>query len=237
MKKVGLIILLIGGIFNSCTEQQALVFTEKNITTQENAIVFINIPQVEGATPVAQKINRRLQQVVGASLTIDNTDAKVITSLENQINAFNQAYERFKADFPDTGILWEAQIDGEILYQSEEIVTVALTVYTNTGGAHGISTISLVNFHPDTGETLSAKDLFSDMGHFQSVAQLYFKKEIRNSESDYFDAASFVLPENIGYSNEGILLLYNVYEIAPYTSGITEVTVPFETIEDILIYH
>ena len=39
-----------------------------------------------------------------------------------------------------------------------------------------------------------------------------------------------MLPENIGFSDEGVILLYNVYEIAPYSEGITEFTIPFEEV-------
>jgi hypothetical protein len=42
------------------------------------------------------------------------------------------------------------------------------------------------------------------------------------------------MPANIGYNDEGVIFLYNVYEIAPYARGIIEFTMPFETISEFL---
>ena len=237
MKKCALITLLVSLFLISCTQKEVLLFTEQEITTSENSIVFINIPQVEGTTQIATKINSTIQRVIGQSLSFKETNSTVITSLEEQINSFNQEYKKFKKDFPDTPVAWEAQIDGEIIYQSDEIITVALTIYTNTGGAHGISKISLINFDPNSGDKFTNEKLFSDLSSIKTIAEALFKKEIKNNEENYFDSETFILPENIGYTEEGVLLLYNVYEIAPYASGITEVVLPFEDIEDYLNFY
>ena len=237
MKKVAIYFLLFSLFLISCTEKQVLVFKEKEITTNENSIVFINIPQVEGGNEVAENINSSIQHIIGKSLSFNETNSTVITSLEEQINNFNQEYEKFKKDFPDTPVVWEAQIDGEIIYQSDEIITVALTIYTNTGGAHGISTISLVNFNPITGNIITNEALFRDFSKIETLAETSFKKEIKNNEENYFNPETFTLPKNIGYIEEGVLLLYNVYEIGPYSTGITEVDLPFEEIEDYLNFY
>lgn len=237
MKKRALIILLVSLFLISCTKKEVLLFTEQEITTNDNSIVFINIPQVEGTTQIATKINSAIQHVIGKSLSFKEKSTTVLATLEEQINNFNKEYENFKKDFPDTPVVWEAQIDGEIVYQSEEIITVALTIYTNTGGAHGISTISLLNFNPNNGDVISTDDLFSDYTSFQKIAQSEIKKEVESNKEKYFDSENLILPENIGFTEEGILLLYNVYEIAPYASGITEIIIPFEKIDDYLNYY
>ena len=68
---------------------------------------------------------------------------------------------------------------------------------------------------------------------FIKLSEIYFNLKLQeklkeNGFNDYFFGDSFQLPENIGFSDEGVILLYNVYEIAPYSEGITEFTIPFE---------
>lgn len=237
MKNKGLFSFLVILFLCSCNQQKALLFTEKEITTEENSIVFINIPQVEGDTQIAAKINSTIQRVIGKSLSVKENNSAILTTLEEQINSFNEEYKNFKKDFPDLPVIWEAQIDGEILYQSEEIITVALTIYTNTGGAHGVSSISLLNFNPETGSQIPVAELFSDFISFQDIAKSAIKKEVETNKEKYFDSNKISLPENIGLTEDGILLLYNVYEIAPYASGITEIIIPFDDVDNYLNYY
>jgi hypothetical protein len=51
---------------------------------------------------------------------------------------------------------------------------------------------------------------------------------------DYFFGKPFHLPENIGYGDEGIILLYNVYEVASYAQGYTEFAIPYDIAESFL---
>ncbi len=42
------------------------------------------------------------------------------------------------------------------MYQSSEVISVALTSYINTGGAHGVLTITFLNFDAETGFQISS---------------------------------------------------------------------------------
>ena len=60
-----------------------------------------------------------------------------------------------------------------------------------------------------------------------------------NEDKDLFESESdtFNLPENITYNEEGIVLLYNAYEIAPYATGILEFEIPYSEIENYLAFY
>ena len=51
------------------------------------------------------------------------------------------------------------------------------------------------------------------------------------STEDYFFGKDFQLPESIGFSDEGVIILYNPYEIASYSQGIIEFTIPYNEID------
>jgi hypothetical protein len=49
-----------------------------------------------------------------------------------------------------------------------------------------------------------------------------------------FEKDHFYLPENIGFTEKGIKLLYNQYEVASYADGPIELTLPYKDIRKFL---
>jgi len=66
------------------------------------------------------------------------------------------------------------------------------------------------------------------MNAFKTVAEDYFNDQIADKKELYFEPDNFVLPQNIGFNDTGVILLYNSYEVAPYSTGLTEFTIPFD---------
>ena len=222
-------------LFN-CKEEQNIVFSEINITSENNIAVEINIPHASGDKIVSNQINAEIQNKIISSLHIGNPDEITSATIEESIAAFNKEYIAFKTDFSETEQIWEAQIDGEVLYQSQDLISIAITSYTNTGGAHGILNISFLNFDSITGQRLQNNQLFNDTEAFKTVAEPYFKDAIED-EGLLLDDNQFELPTNIGYSEEGIILLYNTFEVEPYSNDIIEFAVPFEVAEPFLVFN
>jgi len=182
------------------------------------------------------KFNTKINELLITSLAIGDFESTPSPSVEESVSQFNNEYKSFKADFPESPVVWEAQIDGEVTYQSDAIISLAITNYQNTGGAHGNVVINFLNFDALTGDSISNSDLFSDFSAFESLAKDHFYKEISDKKEDYFEPDNFILPANMGLNDEGLILLYNTYEIAPYSSGITEIHISFSEIETILNY-
>ncbi|MCL5127371.1 DUF3298 and DUF4163 domain-containing protein [Algibacter sp. L4_22] len=221
----------------SCKDDIDTTFEDINITTEENTIVEVNIPKALGNTSISNAINSAINKEVIADLHIGEPESIRTTTIKESITTFNKEFDNFQTDFPETTQVWEAQIDGEIMFTSPDIISIALTSYTNTGGAHGMLKISFLNFEASTGKTISNENLINDIEAFKQIASPYFKeatkdKDIFESELDIFN-----LPENMGYNDEGIVLLYNAYEIAPYSTGIIEFEIPFNEIESYLTFN
>lgn len=211
-----------------------ITFSETNFTSENNGIVEVNIPLVEENNDIGRSINLVIKNYVIASLQIEEKDLTT-NSVEESIENFNKAYNNFINKFPDSAQEWEAQIDGEVIYKTKDIVSVSLTSYTNTGGAHGNLTISFLNFEATTGRLIDNDKLFTDIDAFKTIAKTHFKANIKDKDL-LFDEENFKLPKNIGYSEDGIILLYNTYEIAPYSTGIIEFAVPFEEVNSVLFF-
>lgn len=223
-------------LFFSCKQPTKTTFSEISISTENNNIIEINIPKANGNNSVTNTINSSIEKGVITALQIGNPDNIETETIEESITSFNNEFENFKTDFPESLQVWNAQIDGEVLFQSPEIITVYLTSYVNTGGAHGILNISFLNFDSTTGKQIKNSELFTNIAEFKKIAQVHFNEAVKEKDL-LFETDKFELPENISYTEDGLVLLYNTYEIAPYASGIIEFSIPFDDIESYLVFN
>lgn len=219
----------------SCKEDIQITFIESGFNTDIYENVHINVPIASGNVSVSEKINLAIETHVSLVFQIGESKNVVVRSIKESIDDFTKEFNNFKEDFPENPEEWEAQIDGEIIFQSSRIITLAITSYVNTGGANGLLNISLLNFNAQTGEEIENNKLFEDAEGFKNIAKTYFEKETVNK--DLLDSPEgFKLPENIGYNNEGVILIYNTYEVAPYSTGIIEFIIPFEKVKYNLVF-
>jgi len=224
-------------IFTSCVTEEKITFKEVEITAEGNSIVSINIPKAEGNNIISNTINKTITHTISQSLNFGKENLNSKKSLEEQIQFFNNEFIAFKKDFPGSAQEWKAQIDGDLMYQSQEIISIAISSYLNTGGAHGILTISFLNFDSKTGLLLENDKLFNDIESVKSIAKPYFEDFIAENDSEIFNADEFLLPQNIGFEDEGIIMLYNGYEVAPYSTGIIQFTIPYNEISSYLNFN
>lgn len=237
-KRTFLLFLCILLVVSCKKEEVKLSFSEVQITTKNNDLVEVFIPKAEGNQLVSETINTEIENIVATFLSIgeppDINDKTL--SISEKIEAFNQEYKNFVKDFPDITQQWGAQIDGEVIFQSNGIISIAITSYINTGGAHGNTNITFLNFDAQTGNQIPNENLFKNIEAFKPVAKSYFDKAVTDT-SVLFEPESFQLPANIAFSDEGLILLYNTYEIAPYATGIIEFTIPFEVVNQYLVFN
>lgn len=195
-----------------------------------------NYNEAIGNNTLSETINTNIKNTIISNL--NGADDK--TELLDVLNEFNSEYIEFKEDFPDAAEpVWELSIESEISYQSEEIISIAITTYEYKGGAHGNDQIKFLNLDAKTGDILALSDFIEDNDSFIELAKAYFIKNLDEKDAnlkmeDYFFGKPFHLPENLGFCDEGLILLYNVYEVASYVQGYTEFVIPFEKVEPFL---
>ncbi len=223
-------------MFSCKKEEEKLSFSEVQITTNSNTLVEVFIPKASGNTIISKAINTKIENFIASLFKLEKADTlNKPASLTQQIDAFNKEYQNFSKIFPETTQQWEAQIDGEVIFQSKDIISIAITAYLNTGGAHGNTTITFLNFEASTGKQILKENLFTDIEAFKIVTKPYFDNTVSDT-SILLDPEVYELPQNIGFSEEGVILLYNTYEIAPYATGVIEFIVPFEKANEYLVF-
>lgn len=221
----------------SCKEDIKIEFTEAHIETSKVADISINFPKAEGSKIVSDLINNTIQNYI-VSQTNLGEDSINDLSINDAVKRFNTEFLNFKTNFPDSSQKWEAFIDGEVTYRSQDVICIAINSYLDTGGAHGNTSIKFFNFNPQTGKLYSKTELINDIDGLSKMIEDSLKKEVKSNSDepieDFFFGENFQLPESIGFSDEGLIVLYNPYEIASYSQGIIEFTIRFDDVNSLL---
>ncbi len=213
--------------------------SEENCIPEEENCTFISIeiPWAIGAETRSKKINQKISNHI--IKLIDYQEENKFIDLDALSEKFIEDYETSSREFPEYNIPWEASVEGKISHRSSDLISIEVDLALFTGGAHGYSSVSYLNFNPKTGEQLLPRDLFSD--EFKSYAENLFrqKNEIPkdqsiNSTGLFFDNDSFQLPQNIGFSKNKIILIYNAYEVASYAEGGIQLEIPIMDVEEFI---
>lgn len=236
------ILLLLLLVSISCKNETLLTFETLLIedkTCKNCPAVTIDIPKALEKTTISKNINTALQEEIIILLNFD--EATNVTSIKTAIVSFNEGYNKLKDKFPEESTKWEAVINGEVLYENKDILTIALDSYIFTGGAHGYSAKKYLNFSKKNGAEIENWELFNTKFNFEKFAEIKFRIQENipqdqpiNYTGFMFEEDAFYLPENIGFTPNGIQLLYNQYEVSSFAEGPIEVTIPYSEVKKYL---
>lgn len=235
LKKLGFF-LIAALMVLGCRKDVQLKFETEHIERSTDAVIVVDYPKAIGTKAIAQKINEHIEQVIANEMNMtDIPETKM--SVSEAVSQFDQEFKTFKNDFQDSSQKWEAKVNGHVIYESPEVICISLETYTDTGGAHGNGRTTYLNFNPKTGDLLTQNDIIKNLDQFKKVAEKAFEEQTKpkhNDESleDFFFGEDFQLPSNIGFTDKGLELLYNNYEIASYAQGITKITLPYNQIQE-----
>ena len=194
--------------------------------------VRISVPEASGMGEVSDSINNRVFHVVRSIVYFGEkpTNAKSYNEL---MTSFIKSYEELKKDFAES-FPWEAKIKARVDYMSDSIINIKMNNYMFTGGAHGYEGNRSLLFDAKTGRSLNYDQIFKNKKAFTAFAEKKFREKYKiaagksiNSTGLMFVDDKFILPQNIFYTDKGLLLLYNAYEVASFADGTKELVIPY----------
>lgn len=243
-----LILICFSTLLFSCSEKENWQIETKRYelktflpcTEDECSYVEFNIPSIISEDENLKKINQIVFDSVKKHIAFETNDSE-IRAYDDLAKSFIASYDEIKKAFPNEPLPWEASVNGTSEIFENKSVNIVLNYYTFTGGAHGNEgTISLF-FNLEDGKQISQKDLFLDYEGFKKIAERDFRTSNNLNETDninkngnIFKDNQFSLPENIIVTQNEIILHYNKYEIAPYSSGATLLKFPMKTFKKYL---
>ncbi len=226
----------------SCKKEAKLDFSNRTFSSEKKAIVSIIIPEAKGSSSTAKTINTTLEQFACQALNIDASKEN-LSLIEESAKQFDASYAAFKKhisnELSQELPIWEANIDGEITFKSDDIVSIAMNSSINTGAAKSNFKIKFFNFNPSNGQQLTLKDIINDLNGFTKLVKKYYDKELLTTyanEQSPIHKTAFKLPETIGFNDEGVIVFYNNYEFLTPASEVLEFTIPYVAANEFLTF-
>lgn len=202
--------------------------------------ITVKIPVAKNDRIVADSINKKVFSVL-KEIVYFGEKPYTANDYNGLLTSFIDSYEKLQKEFPNDKLGWEAKINGSVKYQSENILNIEINHYTYTGGAHGYQGLRSLLFDPSTGKSILNAELFNKIDDFMAFAEKKFRAKYKipanksiNATGLMFEDEKFNLPQNIFYTDKGLLLYYNSYEAASYADGPKELLLPYTEVNDYL---
>lgn len=164
------------------------------------------------------------------------------TSYQDVANSFVKGYDEFATENKDYTHSWYLDINIKPISQFKNYIALAYAHSDYTGGAHGSHNIIYLNFDPIQNKPLTLDSLIENGSSVKLTAlgEQIFRKDEKLSATEpliekyFFENGKFILPLNFYVGKNGLVFLYNAYEIKPYAAGTTELVIPFDQLKGIL---
>lgn len=238
-----LIAIVVALCLLSCKKEELTFKTKKFhkeiVQKNDTTVIDLEVAISQNKSAAADSINTLFLKEITNIFSFDS--AVTVKNYPAVCSDFIKEYVSLQKEMPDYSTPWEATASGKIGYQSDKLINLTIDYYSFTGGAHGNGRSLSYFVDPETGKQIKKEDLFSDAKGFMALAEQKFRtqqeipaKSNINETGYWFEKDKFHLPENIFYTDKGILLLYNQYEVASYADGPIELTIPYSEADKFL---
>lgn len=170
-------------------------------------------------------IERRLLELAGAGAGLP-------------LPASLESYERDFLASAKPG--WSSYLQAKVREQSDGRIFVELLSYLYTGGAHGLPGRGFIDFDRRQQKALELPDLLlpGQEQAFWAKAEAAHQRWLGAQEfavdEQFKRTWPFQKTRHIALGRRGVLLKYDVYSIAPYSSGHPELVIPYPQLNGIL---
>ncbi|NCT19038.1 MAG: hypothetical protein AUK33_04900 [Flavobacteriaceae bacterium CG2_30_34_30] len=235
-----------------CENKDPLAFTKVLLT--EDSFEFcstFHCPELRvhyllaaGNAKISDKINSEIEEHVNEIFNSNKEGVHHVATIKEAVVSFITDYKQFETDFGNSFSEYKVETTMQISYFSENLVSIEFEYYLYTGGAHGYGGTNYLNFDVKTGERLSEQTLFTDFDGFLKYSENKFREVYKipkdnsiNSTGFWFENGAYYLPENIGFTDEEVVLIYNQDEIASYAEGPIQLKFPKEEVLSYLEFY
>lgn len=220
---------------------------------------FMYLKPYSESDSISQKINATLQRAffksnlagLSPEIFIDSVRQRYVSGYKNDLLKYYEAdlHNKVSAEDIPQWYNYEYEITSELNAGRDSIWNYTVTTFQNTGGAHPNTWGKWTNIDPTTGSELTKKEVFAP-GADATICNLILKQLINEANTrletdtisciEGLQAAGILLdtdlyiPDNFLLQEDGVTFLYNRYEIAPYSMGDFQLTVPYTEIETFL---
>lgn len=196
------------------SEQVALEFRQDSVSASSSYPFFLN--------PALRDVNDTVQQSEWAALEQFFNEAQQL-ALEDGVR------------FP-----WHLERTVTADYVAEDFVSLSVSEYSYSGGAHPNSFLSSYNFQLTSSETvlLELADLFAPDSAYLELLNTYIVTDLRAQGASDAVNGNLVLTDSqlsAFYANaEGLHFMFSPYAVGAYVEGAFFVTVPYPVLASVI---
>ena len=123
----------------------------------------------------------------------------------------------------------------EIKTNERGILSLSLTNYAFSGGAHGMTIMKSLTFNIETGKMYSLGDLFKSGSDYVNVLSEIIKKQIKERDIPTIEEFDQIRPNQDFYiADKALVVYFQLYKLAPYVYGFPQFPISVYEIQDII---
>jgi len=195
--------------------------------------------------PASTLINRTLKKYMLTVGTNQDVPPKRPISPESAAEVLIASYQKERRE-SGRELPFQVAVKGSVLLNKPGVLSVRMDAHLFFGGAHGLDPIKLFVFNSNTGSQLKLADIFVPKfaTRLNSLINRAFRRKHGLSTMDQLDqpkgnffglsVKQLNYTNNFALSNDGMIFVYNEYEIAAYANGPTEILIPWNELHPLL---
>lgn len=208
--------------------------------------------QSRNSAPSAKTNQQRIQPFINAVVhktIIENLRWNVTefqdddtATLESLAKAFLDDYLRDSSDphSPDP-VPWNCSIEVNVEHNTDYFITLRSSSYIYTGGAHPLQTTNYYVIATQNPRILTLQDMVKDTADLRKIAEMELRRmydiplyhDLRN-HGFLLAANNLPLSSNFAFTRNGLTLVYNPYDISPYSMGMHTIQLPYQALAGLL---
>ena len=122
------------------------------------------------------------------------------------------------------------QVSYEVKFNENNLLSIVMNDYMYTGGAHGTTIVTSYNFNILTGQQLFVGDIAKNQTNLNKIKDYAINELSKRNYGSNEELKNIELNNNRPYyfTQNGIILMFQEYEVAAYAAGRPEVKIPIE---------
>ena len=238
----------------SPVEQKNESVETKTITESALERVFSSEPYKISTNESEEKDDEHTYMTIKTQNIEFNDDVyEKYSSLKDRIGQFNKTIDDDVKDFkmglkeakesfkerPEYAIPYEYSNTLSVVMFNDDVLIIANNTYYFTGGAHGSTVVTYLNYDLDKQRDVELKDVITDMDKFKEALH----KKADEQKEDLFDDYSETIDKDLADPDKTLTFLikdgsliieFGQYDIAPYSSGLIDFEFPYNEYKNML---
>ena len=230
-------------------KENLVLYTEENKKDSVNKIFDIETKSIiEDSEFFKARIKYPFLKIKDKNTNKKDSKVKIVESINEEIyeyilefkNRIKEESKQYEKDYKKiyskqkeqyVKYQYEAYSEYEVTYNKNNILSIPITTYEFTGGAHGMTYLKSYNYNLLTGKQIKIKDIFKSGTDYEKIINDYISKEIEKNKDLYFTGENgfkgISSNQDFYIEKDGLVVYFQRYDIAPYYVGIPKFKIPW----------